>query len=75
MTVSIRCPHCRMDIDAESEDELVNAVRAHLRNHEPRRGHRPDMTRDHILARLDRQQTSSEPPSPSSLATGAGTEQ
>jgi hypothetical protein len=58
-----------MDIGADTEDELVDAVQAHLQDHEARRGHRPDMTRDHILARRKRQQRSSEPPSPSGPTT------
>jgi len=52
MTISLTCKHCRTEITAEDEDELVPLVQDHSRGHDPQR----ELSREHILARLHRQQ-------------------
>lgn len=52
MTLSMTCRHCGTVIDAESEDELVAEVQAHVHGH----GGEGALTREHILSRLHRLQ-------------------
>lgn len=53
MSVSMTCRHCNIEIVADDPDELVKRVQEHALAHP-----RPvELTREHILARLQRQQT------------------
>jgi hypothetical protein len=53
MTVSLTCRHCNVEIEADDEDALVDAVQAHVGTHEREP---PQMNRQHSLSRLQRQQ-------------------
>ena len=51
MSVSMSCRHCNVEIVADDADALVTRVQEHALAHP-----RPvELTRDHILARLQRQ--------------------
>jgi hypothetical protein len=51
MTLAITCKHCRIDIEGDDEDQLVERVQAHVRTHD-----QPiEVTREQVLARLHRQ--------------------
>ena len=52
MTVRMTCKHCRTLITADNEEELVAQVQTHTRDHDGERA----LSREHILARLDRLQ-------------------
>jgi predicted small metal-binding protein len=51
MTIRARCPRCDAEIAADSEDELIAKVRAHIRDDH---GFAHAMPRKHILAVLRR---------------------
>lgn len=50
MSLSLTCKHCGTTVTADSENELVTRVQDHARTHD--RG--PELTAEHIRARLDR---------------------
>jgi hypothetical protein len=55
MTFNLTCKHCRIVISADTEDDLVIQVQQHARGHD-----RPqELTREHILSRVSRQQPAS----------------
>lgn len=54
MSVHMTCKHCRIELTADDEDQLVVNVQAHAATHDD--GHGPALTREHILARLHRLQ-------------------
>ena len=60
MTLTLTCRHCGTALNADTEDELVALVQEHARTH----GDKPEMTREHILARLQRGRRGHEPTTP-----------
>ncbi len=48
MSLTMTCRHCGTIISAADENELVTAVQDHARSH----GDKPELTTEHILARL-----------------------
>ena len=71
MRLSLTCKHCKIDISADHEDELVTRVPAHvltdehvahLPAHARTHGRRSELTREHILTRLHRRSPESMPP-------------
>lgn len=54
MTITLPCPRCGDVVVAEDEDDLVEQMQAHARDHGGARGtHIP--TREHVLAHLHKQ--------------------
>jgi hypothetical protein len=56
MTLSLTCKRCKQEITGTGEDELVANVQDHVagHGHEHERAH--DVSREHILRRLRRQE-------------------
>jgi hypothetical protein len=56
MTLSLTCKRCQQEITGTGEDDLVANVQDHVagHSHEHERAH--DVSREHILRRLRRQQ-------------------
>lgn len=52
MTLRMTCKHCRQEITATDEDELVTNVQDHALGHDGK-----TLTREHILSRFHRPQS------------------
>lgn len=52
MSLTMTCRHCGTTITAGDENQLVTSVQEHARSH----GDKPELTPEHILARLHRLQ-------------------
>jgi hypothetical protein len=55
MTLSLTCNRCKEKITGEDEDQLVARVQAHVDGHSRTSGHSHAVSREHVLARLERQ--------------------
>ena len=58
MAVSMTCRRCKVEIEAQDEDQLVERVQEHVQGHAGKhpRMHSGHMSREHILKRLRLQQ-------------------
>jgi hypothetical protein len=56
MVLSLTCKRCEQEITGTDEDDLVTTMQAHVagHSHEHERAH--DVSREHVLRRLRRQQ-------------------
>ena len=52
MSITATCPRCGYVLEAADEDDLVSAVRKHVRN---AHGLSHELPRKHVLAMLDKQ--------------------
>ena len=57
MTLTITCKHCGADVTAETEDELVEHVQAHVREH----GATHALPREAVLALLKKRAAQEDP--------------
>lgn len=61
MTLTLTCTRCQQEIAGADEDDLVTRVQDHVAGHGRDHGSGHQVSRDHVLRRLRRQQRDDKP--------------